>query len=116
MNVGDVLFLYTEVKAKEVILPVRIHKKIVEESVSETTETYHVEIPGEERLVPLSDLGRLGKVYHTLDEAHGDLLETAQKKIVELTGRARDVQEKFYGLVATGPLELQGVDVESSDS
>jgi hypothetical protein len=95
-NVGDVLYLYTELNKRKVLLPIRICERTVKQSISETTETYSVEIPGEESLVSIEDLHKLGTVYDTLGDASDALIADAKLSIDKMVQTAQSVCERYY--------------------
>jgi hypothetical protein len=96
MNVGDVLYLYTELNKRKVLLPIRICERTVRQSISETVEFYSVEIPGEESKVSMEDLHKLGTVYDTLEHAHAELMSTAEESINKMIQTAQGVCDKYY--------------------
>jgi hypothetical protein len=91
-NVGQVL--YTVVKEKQIVIPVRVVEQIIKKNLEGEETTYKVLLPNKKS--QKVNLEKLENVFKDLDDVNNFLLEKSKTTIDKMIEDAMTLEEEFF--------------------
>lgn len=92
-SVGDIIYIISNKKRQ--ILPAQVVEQVVRKTLAGEEVTYKVQVPGNERALPIDLHSFDGTVYESLDKAKSFLYEQASAAIENMLKNAQELAAVF---------------------